>query len=585
MSNKPVPLKTVSSSTPITSFSGLAKKLVQLGKINEEKAIEISEKAKKIKMPLVSCLIEEKLISASELALISSEAFGIPLFDLKTINKEYLPKNLITEALLKKYNGLPILKKGNRLYVAISDPTNTSAMDEIKFSTGLNVEAIIVEDPDLRENIEALLSSSEAEMLSSSLEDASLDGLELVSMEEEDSKLNTNIASSETEDAPVIRFVNKILLDAITKGASDIHFEPYEKNYRIRYRQDGILNEVAAPPASIGSRLCARLKVMSKLDISERRVPQDGRFKMAISKNRSIDFRVSTCPTLFGEKVVMRILDPTTAQLGIDALGYEEDQKEIFLKAIHRPQGMVLVTGPTGSGKTISLYTALNILNTNTVNISTVEDPVEINLPGINQVNVNPKAGLTFSSALKSFLRQDPDIVMIGEIRDLETAEIAVKAAQTGHMLLSTLHTNSAPETIMRLANMGVKSFNLATSIILIIAQRLARRLCQHCKELISIPKEALLQIGFKEEELADLKVYEPKGCDACNQGFKGRVGLFEVLPISKEMGNLIMKNGSAIEIADLMAKEGFISLRRAGLNKVKLGLTSLEEVNRVTRD
>lgn len=585
MSNKPVPLKTVSSSTPITSFSGLAKKLVQLGKINEEKAIEISEKAKKIKMPLVSCLIEEKLISASELALISSEAFGIPLFDLKTINKEYLPKNLITEALLKKYNGLPILKKGNRLYVAISDPTNTSAMDEIKFSTGLNVEAIIVEDPDLRENIEALLSSSEAEMLSSSLEDASLDGLELVSMEEEDSKLNTNIASSETEDAPVIRFVNKILLDAITKGASDIHFEPYEKNYRIRYRQDGILNEVAAPPASIGSRLCARLKVMSKLDISERRVPQDGRFKMAISKNRSIDFRVSTCPTLFGEKVVMRILDPTTAQLGIDALGYEEDQKEIFLKAIHRPQGMVLVTGPTGSGKTISLYTALNILNTNTVNISTVEDPVEINLPGINQVNVNPKAGLTFSSALKSFLRQDPDILMIGEIRDLETAEIAVKAAQTGHMVLSTLHTNSAPETIMRLANMGVKSFNLATSIILIIAQRLARKLCPNCKERMTIPKEALLQIGFKEKELSDLKIYGPKGCDSCNNGFKGRVGLYEVLPISKEMGNLIMKNGSAIEIADLMAKEGFITLRRAGLNKVKLGLTSLEEINRVTRD
>jgi type IV pilus assembly protein PilB len=565
------------------TISGLAKKLVQLNLLEEKKALAIIEKSKKNKIPLVTCLIEENAISASELALISSEAFGIPLMDLKCMNLERLPKNILSEALLRQYHGVPIYKHGNRLYVAISDPTNLSAIDEFRFSTGLSVEAILVEDPDLRTCIQALLSSSEAEMLSSGLENVDLDSLELISIEEEGLQLNSIV--SDVEDAPVIRFVNKILLDAINQGASDIHFEPYEKNYRIRYRQDGILNEVSNPPANIGSRLCARLKVMSKLDISERRIPQDGRFKMSLSKHRSIDFRVSTCPTLFGEKVVMRILDPTSAQLGIDALGYDEKQKEFFLDAIHRPQGMVLVTGPTGSGKTISLYTALNILNTNSVNISTVEDPIEINLPGINQVNVNPKAGLTFFSALKSFLRQDPDIIMIGEIRDLETAETAVKAAQTGHMVLSTLHTNSAPETIMRLVNMGVESFNLATSIILIIAQRLARKLCPHCKERIEIPKEAILQFGFKEKELADLKIYGPKGCDKCNRGYKGRVGLYEVLPISKEMGNIIMKNGSAIDIADQMDKEGFITLRRAALNKVKLGLTSLEEINRVTRD
>ncbi len=565
-------------------ISGLARKLVQMGRLDETKAVELLEKAKNNKTFLVTCIIEENIMSASELALISSEAFGIPLLNLKSINLEYLPKNILNERIIREFHALPIYKRGNRLYLAISDPTNVTAMDEFRFGTGLSIEAIMVEDPDLRICIEQVLTSSESQSFTG-LEDADLDSLDIISSEEDGFQSSNFGGSTDADDAPIVRFVNKILLDAINRTASDIHFEPYEKNYRIRYRQDGILSEISTPPVNIGSRLCARLKVMSKLDISKRRIPQYGRFKMNISKNRSVDFRVSTCPTLFGEKVVMRILDPANAKLGIDALGYEEKQKEQFLYAIHRPQGMVLVTGPTGSGKTISLYTALNILNTNEVNISTAEDPVEINLPGINQVSVNPKAGLSFSAALKSFLRQDPDIVMVGEIRDLETVEIAVKASQTGHLVLSTLHTNSAPETIMRLVNMGVQPFNLATSVILVVAQRLARKLCSHCKEEITIPKEAILETGFKEEELPTLKLFGPKGCEQCNQGYKGRVGLYEVLPISKEMGKIIMQHGSAIDIAHQMDKEGFITLRRAGLNKVKLGLTSLEEVNRVTKD
>ncbi len=576
MKNKPV--------SPTVTISGLLRKLVSIGKLSESTASDIAEKAKQNNQPLVTTLIEQKILSSLELAMLSSEAFGIPFLDLKSIHPDYFPKNNLNEKIIKTYHGLPLYKRGNRLYVAISDPTNISAIDEFRFSTGLSIEAILVEDYLLFQYIESLLSSSESQSFSG-LEDTDLDSLDISNIDEDNGPAPTLAGSSEADDAPIVRFVNKILLDAINKGASDIHFEPYEKFYRIRYRQDGILSEISTPPVNIGSRLCARLKVMSKLDISERRIPQDGRFKMNISKNRSIDFRVSTCPTLFGEKAVMRILDPANAKLGIDVLGYEEKQKEDFLYAIHRPQGMVLVTGPTGSGKTISLYTALNILNTNAVNISTAEDPVEINLPGINQVNVNPKAGLSFSAALKSFLRQDPDIVMVGEIRDLETAEIAVKAAQTGHMVLSTLHTNSAPETIMRLMNMGIQAFNLATSVILVVAQRLGRKLCSNCKEPLSIPQEALLQGGFKQEELEGLILYGPKGCDQCNQGYKGRVGLYEVLPISKEIAKIIMKNGSAIDIAHQMEQEGFITLRRAGLNKVKLGLTSLAEINRVTKD
>lgn len=583
--SKEAPQNKSAAQTPAPQMiSGLYRKLIQIGRLDEAKAVQLLEKAKQNKTFLVSALIEENIISATELALISSEAFGIPLLDLKSINLEYLPKNIINEKIIREYHCLPIYKRGNRLYLAISDPTNVAAMDEFRFSTGLSIEAIMVEDPDLKIWIEKLLSSSESQSFTG-LEDTDLDSLDIISDEEDSLHQKQMGGSTDTDDAPIVRFVNKILLDAINRGASDIHFEPYEKNYRVRYRQDGILSEISTPPVNLGSRLCARLKVMSKLDISERRIPQDGRFKMNISKNRSVDFRVSTCPTLFGEKVVMRILDPANAKLGIDALGYEEKQKELFLYAIHRPQGMVLVTGPTGSGKTISLYTALNILNTNEVNISTAEDPVEINLPGINQVNVNPKAGLSFSAALKSFLRQDPDIVMVGEIRDIETAEIAVKAAQTGHMVLSTLHTNSAPETIMRLVNMGVQPFNLATSVILVVAQRLARKLCSECKEEINIPKESILETGFKEEDLPNLRLFGPKGCDQCVQGYKGRVGLYEVLPISKEMGKIIMQHGSAIDIANQMDKEGFITLRRAGLNKVKLGLTSLEEINRVTKD
>ncbi len=565
------------------SLSGLAKKLVQANLIDATSASQALDNAVKKKTPFVSYLVEKNLISDDAIAQVASVEFGDPLFDLNAIDIDIIPKEIVSEKLIRKHHAIPLFKRGNRLYVAVSDPTNLEALDEFKFHTAITTEAILVEEKKLTETIEKILTDKDSNALSD-LQDTDLDDLDISSTE--DLEKTDDDSDSDVDDAPIVRFVNKVLLDAINRGASDIHFEPYEKIYRVRLRQDGILTEFASPPVNLAPRLAARLKVMSRLDISERRIPQDGRFKMKLSRNRAIDFRVSTCPTLFGEKVVMRILDPSSAKMGIDALGYEPHQKEQFLKAIHKPQGMVLVTGPTGSGKTVSLYTALNILNVPEVNISTAEDPVEINLPGINQVNVNPKAGLTFSSALRAFLRQDPDIIMVGEVRDLETAEIAVKASQTGHMVLSTLHTNSAPETLTRLVNMGIESFNLATSVTLVIAQRLARRLCTHCKVAIKLPPEAMKEAGFTEEELKeDFTIYEPKECSQCNKGFKGRIGLYEVMPVSEAIGKIIMAGGNAFDIEAQMMKEGCINLRRSGLNKVKMGLTSLEEISRVTKD
>lgn len=564
------------------NLTGLARKLVQKSLIEESVAQNALLSAHKQKTHFVSYLVENKIVDSTTLAKVTSIEFGVPLLDLSHLDLELINKDLVSEKLIRQHHVVPLFKKGSRLYVAMSDPTHLQALDEIKFHTGINTEAILVEEHKLNDVIEKILSEPEANALSD-LDDSDLDALDISGIDEDTPTQESE--DPEVDDAPIVRFVNKILLDAINRGASDIHFEPYEKIYRVRFRQDGILHEINSPPVNLAPRLAARLKVMSRLDISERRIPQDGRFKMKLSKTRAIDFRVSTCPTLFGEKVVMRILDPSSAKMGIDALGYEDLQKELFLSAISRPHGMVLVTGPTGSGKTVSLYTALNILNTELVNISTAEDPVEINLPGINQVNVNPKAGLTFSSALRSFLRQDPDIVMVGEIRDLETAEIAVKAAQTGHLVLSTLHTNSAPDTLSRMINMGIEPFNLATSVSLVIAQRLARRLCKACKKEIDIPDEAKLKAGFTEDELGDCHIFESVGCELCSNGYKGRVGLYEVMPVSKEIGKIIMEGGNSIDVANQMKKEGNWDLHRSALNKVKQGLTTLEEVNRVTKE
>jgi type IV pilus assembly protein PilB len=560
------------------NLSGLAKRLVADGLLDENSAFDAYEKAVKEKMPLVRYLVQNKVLDSSVVAAAASKEFGIPLFDIDAMDLEVSAFKLVDQKLVQKHSALPLFKRGNRLFVAVSDPTNLQALDEIKFNVGANTEPILVEEDKLASTIDKLLEEQTATM--DDLEDTDLDDLDISSGEEEDA--GGDISESEVDDTPIVRFVNKVLLDAINKGASDIHFEPYEKKYRVRFRTDGILQEVAAPPIALSGKMAARIKVMSRLDISERRVPQDGRMKMTLSKNRAIDFRVSTCPTLFGEKVVMRILDPTSAQLGIDALGYEEEQKKLFMEAIHKPYGMVLVTGPTGSGKTVSLYTALNILNTEDRNISTAEDPAEINLPGINQVNVNPRAGLTFASALKSFLRQDPDIIMVGEIRDLETGEIAIKAAQTGHMVLSTLHTNDAPKTLTRLVNMGIAPFNIASAVNLIIAQRLGRRLCSYCKQPVEIPHEALLKEGFKKDELKNLTIYGPVGCDQCNNGYKGRVGIYQVMPISEEMGKLIMSGGNSIQLAEQAEAEGIPNLHEAGLNKVRQGLMGLDELHRV---
>lgn len=561
-------------------LSGLARKLVRDGLLTEADAEKASEDAVKQKMAFVSYLVETKRVSARDIAMASSHEFGVPLVDINALDIDSEIVKLVDEKLVRTHHALPLFKRGSRLFVGVSDPTNLTALDEIKFHVGANTEAILIEEDKLTRIIEKSLESAAGGL--SELSDEDLEDLD-VSAGDEDA--GGEVTTSDADDTPVVRFVNKVLLDAINKGASDIHFEPYEKSYRVRFRQDGILREITSPPVALAGKIAARIKVMSRLDISERRVPQDGRIKMTLSKNRAIDFRVSTCPTLWGEKIVMRILDPSSAKLGIDALGYENAQKELYLSALSRPYGMILVTGPTGSGKTVSLYTGLNILNTADRNISTAEDPAEINLTGINQVNVNPKVGLTFAAALKAFLRQDPDVIMVGEIRDLETAEIAIKAAQTGHLVLSTLHTNDAPQTLARLMNIGVAPYNIASAVNLIIAQRLARRLCKHCKAPEDVPKEALIEEGFKEEELPGLVIYKPVGCEQCSAGYKGRVGIYQVMPISEEMGRIIMKGGTAMDLADQAAKEGIADLRASGLQKVKDGVIGLEELNRVTKD
>jgi type IV pilus assembly protein PilB len=565
---------------PKINLSGLARRLVQDNLITEASAQDAHQQALKMRRPFVAYLVEKSIVESRVIAESASQEFGVPLFDLDALDFETIPKGLVSEKLMRTHHALPLYKRGNRLFLAVSDPTNLQGLDEIKFHTGLTTEAVIAEEEKLAKAIETALSASDTSM--ADMLDADLDNLDIAV---DDEKSGQSDGDLDVDDAPVVRFVNKMLLDAINRGASDIHFEPYEKTFRVRYRQDGMLHEVASPPVNIASRLTARIKVMSRLNIAERRVPQDGRIKMVLSRNRAIDFRVNTCPTLYGEKVVLRILDPTSAQLGIEALGFDPDQQKLFEEAIKKPYGMILVTGPTGSGKTVSLYTALNILNKPEINISTVEDPVEIQVAGINQVNTNTQTGLTFAEALRAFLRQDPDIVMVGEIRDLETAEIAVKAAQTGHLVLSTLHTNDAPQTLTRLANMGVPPFNIASSVLLIMAQRLARRLCEHCKEKEDLPKEALLDEGFREADLTDLTIYKAVGCERCTQGYKGRVGIFQVMPVSEEMGRIIMEGGNSLQLADQAKTEGVRDLRQSGLMKVKQGITSLEEINRVTKD
>ncbi len=572
---------TTASNDAKQSLSGLPRRLVREEVISEDDALQALADASANKRQLISHLVHHMDISATRIANIAAQEFGFSLFDLSTLSPDSLPTEFINEDSVAKNNALPIFQRGSRLFVALSDPTNTAALDEIKFSSGQSVVPILVEENKLADLIESATSGSGGVGSLGDGLDESFD-MELGG----DEAVNDDDDSSDVDDTPIVRFVNKVLLDAIKRGASDIHIEPYEKVFRIRFRVDGILQEVSEPPLNMAGRLTARLKVMSRMDISERRVPQDGRIKLKISKNRAIDFRVNTCPTLFGEKTVLRILDPSSAQLGIDVLGYEDEQKKRYMDALANPYGMILVTGPTGSGKTVSLYTGLNILNTPDTNISTAEDPAEINLAGINQVNVNPKAGLTFAEALKAFLRQDPDVIMVGEIRDLETASIAIKAAQTGHLVLSTLHTNDAPQTISRLMNMGVPAFNVATAVTLIIAQRLARRLCGECKQQADVPKDVLLKEGFSEEDLTDdLVIYQPTGCSKCNEGYKGRVGIYQVMPISEDMGRIIMADGNAIDIADQAHKEGIDDLRRSALKKVMAGLTSLEEANRVTQD
>jgi type IV pilus assembly protein PilB len=558
------------------SMSGLARALVQAGRLSSQQAEALYKQAVADKLPFIDVLLDGGNIDARTLATFCSETFGYPMVDCSAVNLRYLPDNVIDAKLMQKQRVIALAKRGNKVSVAISDPTNTHTLDQIKFQTELTVEPVIVEHPALLKLIEKLGQSAEQ-----NLDELIGDDLDIDFGDEEiGASSSSDAVSADIDDAPVVKFLQKILTDAINMGASDLHFEPFEKFYRIRFRIDGILREIAQPPLAIKEKLASRIKVISKLDISEKRVPQDGRMKLAVSKNRAIDFRVSTLPTLFGEKIVMRILDATQAQMGIDALGYDPDQKEILLKAIERPYGMVLVTGPTGSGKTVSLYTCLNILNKPGINISTAEDPAEINLPGVNQVNVNDRAGLTFAAALKAFLRQDPDIIMVGEIRDLETADISIKAAQTGHMVFSTLHTNDAPSTLTRLMNMGVAPFNIASSVILITAQRLARRLCS-CKQTVAIPDEALLEAGFKEDDLDGTWMpYKPVGCERCSgSGYKGRVGIYQIMPISEEIERIILAHGTALDIEEQAQRDGVKTLREAGLVKVRNGLTSLEEV------
>jgi len=566
-------------------LGGLPQRLVQDGILDEEAMIKAVTASRERKLQIVTWLVSQNLATARDIAIAAAQEFGVPLLDLDAVTIDLEAVRLVNDKLLAKHRVLPLVKRGKRLHVAVADPTNLHAIDEIKFQTGLSIEAVVVEDDKLQKAVQKAIEQVDVSMPSLLDDDFDLENLDISSGQDEIEA--DSVGRDDVEDAPIVRFVNKIMLDAIRKNASDIHFEPYERYYRIRVRLDGVLKEVAQPPVQLAQKLAARLKVMSRLDIAERRVPQDGRIKMRLSKNRSIDFRVSSCPTLFGEKIVLRILDASTAMMGIDALGYEPFQRELYLKTLAKPQGMILVTGPTGSGKTVSLYTGLSILNVEDTNISTAEDPAEIVLPGVNQVNVNNKVGLTFASALRAFLRQDPDVIMVGEVRDLETAEIAIKAAQTGHLVLSTLHTNDAPQTLTRLVDMGVKPYAIATSVSLIIAQRLARRLCKSCKEPVDLPHEALIKEGFSEEDLAkgEFRIFRPSGCGECTDGYKGRVGIYEVLPVTEAIGRIILAGGGARDIKDQAEKDGVWDLRQSGLKKVRDGMTSLEEVNRVTVD
>jgi type IV pilus assembly protein PilB len=565
------------------SLSGLARALVQQDQLREAEAERIAAEAKPETGGFVGQLIATGRMSARDIAVFASRTFGYPLLDLNAFSSEHLASDAIDRRVMMNHQVVALLRRGNRLAVALADPTNLRALDEIRFQTGMAVDPVVVEADKLAPILTKIAEKPETSLANMVDEDLNLE------FDDGSSAADTAAAEAaaiEVDDAPVVKFIQKILHDAIGEGASDIHFEPYEKYYRIRFRVDGVLREIAQPPLVIKEKIASRIKVISRLNIAEKRVPQDGRMKLVLSKTKTIDFRVSTLPTLHGEKIVLRILDSSSAMLGIDALGYEPDQREELLKAISRPYGMVLVTGPTGSGKTVSLYTCLNILNQPGTNISTAEDPAEINLAGINQVNVDDKAGLTFASALKSFLRQDPDIIMVGEVRDLETAEIAVKAAQTGHLVLSTLHTNDAPQTLTRLMNMGVPTFNIASSIILITAQRLARKLCS-CKIPMDVPVETLLNAGFTEDDLdGSWKLYGPGKCDRCKgSGYKGRIGIYQVMPITEEMQRIIMASGSALDIAAQADAEGVRDLRRSGLLKVKQGVTSLDEVLATTNE
>src|ERR1700756_5355054 len=569
-----------------SGLGGLPQRLVQDGVVDEAAMLEALTAARERKTSVVTQLVSRGVANARDIAVAASNEFGVPLFDLDAVTLDLESVRLVSDKLLAKHRVLPLFRRGKRLFLAVADPTNLHAIDEIKFQTSLGIEPVIVEDDKLQKAVDKAIEQVDNQMSALTEEgDVDLEGLEVTGGEDE---LDDKIGRDDVEDAPIVRFVNKVMLDAIRRGASDIHFEPFEKIYRVRFRMDGVLKEIAQPPVVLAPKLSARLKVMSRLDIAERRVPQDGRIKMRLSKTRAIDFRVSACPTLFGEKIVLRILDPAQAMMGIDSLGYEPFQKELYLKYLTKPQGMILVTGPTGSGKTVSLYTGLNILNREDTNISTAEDPAEINLPGINQVNVNSKVGLTFAAALKSFLRQDPDVIMVGEIRDLETAEIAIRAAQTGHLVLSPLHTNDAPQTLTRLLNMGVPAYNVASCVTLIIAQRLARRLCKVCKQVdTSVPRDELLREGFTAEDVdkPGFTIHKAVGCDQCNDGYKGRTGIYQVMPVTDAIARIIMENGNAIEIADQARKEGVADLRRSALKKVMDGQIDLTEANRVTTD
>ena len=572
----------VAHTSNLIGITGIARRLVLDGALDENVAREALDAATRERKPIANYLREHKLVTPPQLAAANSIEFGMPLFDPTAMDPSQSAIRLVKEELLQKHLVLPLFKRGGRLFVGVSDPTNTAALDELKFHTNLLVEPILIDEDAIKRTMQLWMESSDA---LGNLDDAEgLDNLDVSSGDDETG--SDGGIDSKNDDTPVVKFVNKVLVDAIRRGASDIHFEPYETDYRVRLRIDGILKQVAKAPVKLSQRIAARLKVMSQLDIAEKRVPQDGRIKLNLSKTRQIDFRVSTLPTLFGEKVVLRILDGSAAKLGIEKLGYEPDQQTLFLDAIKKPYGMVLVTGPTGSGKTVSLYTALGILNEEERNISTVEDPVEIRLPGINQVQQNQKRGMTFAAALRSFLRQDPDIIMVGEIRDLETAEIAIKAAQTGHMVLSTLHTNDAPQTISRLMNMGIAPFNITSSVSLVIAQRLARRLCNNCKREAILPEHALLAEGYTADDVhAGIKLYEAVGCGECTGGYKGRTGIYEVMPMTEKIQAIVLQGGNAMQIAEAAQASGVKNLRQSALLKARNGLTSLAEINRVTKD